>query len=158
MFKIHYGNCVVFFRELSILGEWIEDALNCYWFDVDFMYHWMEPVMLAMAGACSSVYDLESVWLASQHDPGLTTINNVCANGLTPLCMACRINRLDYVTFLLQKGASPSYASNHIAKFPLHFASDHSNGNLDIVTLLLSIGSDVRWLDFLLSMLLHYTA
>lgn len=68
-------------------------------------------------------------------------------NGFTPLCLACKLNRYDLVALFLCKGANPNTPSYYYGKHPLHFACDHSGGNIDTVRLLVSEGAQVNVRD-----------
>ncbi|GFR94591.1 ankyrin repeat protein [Elysia marginata] len=61
----------------------------------------------------------------------------------TPLCNACKNNREDLVTILLHHGAAIEKRSPFYGKQPLHFACDHSCGNLGMVRKILDAKANV---------------
>lgn len=60
--------------------------------------------------------------------------------GATPLILAALHNRLEFATILIERGAKIDISDHHYRRTPLHHAS--VNGNLDIVQLLMSCGSN----------------
>ena len=101
----------------------------------------MESLNNAIASGCSA-YDVELLFVSSDMGNG-DLLNEMCRNGLTPLCLACKLNRADLVPLLLHRGAKPNVSSIYLRKYPLHYACDHSDGNLDIVNMLLAFNAEV---------------
>ena len=97
---------------------------------------------MAIASGRSSAYDIELLFVSCDLGIG-DLLNEVCRNGFTPLGLACKLNRADLVPLLLHKGAKPNVESIYLKKCPLHYACDHSDGNLDIVRMLLASGAEV---------------
>ena len=99
----------------------------------------MEAVFSAINTGHASCHDIELL---------LNTSTNADLeqhhSGFTLLSLACKLNRYDLVALLLEKGADPNAPTYYLSKHPLHFACDHSDGNLDIVRLLVSVGAEVR--------------
>lgn len=98
----------------------------------------MEELYSVMVSGHASCLDVEL--LISHY---ITGSLDECYNGFTPLSLACKLNRVDLVSVLLRKGANPNTPSYYLGKYPLHFACDHSDGNLDIVKQLLGDGAEV---------------
>lgn len=97
----------------------------------------MEELCCAIANGRCSTYDIELQFFSTNF---AAVINLMARNGLTPLCLACKLNRSDLVHLLLQKGADPNVLSVY-KKSPLHYAADQYGGNLDIVNMLLDCGA-----------------
>ncbi|KAL8624025.1 hypothetical protein ACOMHN_041615 [Nucella lapillus] len=100
----------------------------------------MENVHQAIASGNCTPYDIELLFVSSDTSRG-NLVNEVCHNGLTPLCLACKLNRADLVPLLLQRGARTDVPSIYLKRFPLHYASNHSDGNMDMVNMLLAFGA-----------------
>ena len=114
----------------------------------------MEQLCLAIASGRSSAYDIELLFVSCDIGSG-DLLNEVCRNGFTPLGLACKLNRADLVPLLLHKGAKPNVESIYLKKYPLHYACDHSDGNLDIVRMLLASGAEVQCLCVCVCVCVH---
>ncbi|GFN79422.1 ankyrin repeat-containing domain [Plakobranchus ocellatus] len=79
-----------------------------------------------------SFQELDSL-LRLHGDVDKSLVDEELKNTLTPLCIACKYNREDLVTVLLHHGADIEKCCSSYRKRPLHFACDHSNGNLGLV-------------------------
>lgn len=102
----------------------------------------MEAVCTAILTGHASCHDIELLLNTSNTDDV-----DHHHNGFTPLCLACKLNRYDLVSLMLRKGADPNTPSYYLGKHPLHFACDHSDGNIDTVRLLVSEGAEVNVRD-----------
>ncbi|KAK7096682.1 ankyrin repeat and SOCS box protein 5-like [Littorina saxatilis] len=100
----------------------------------------MERLCAAIASGRSSAYDIELLLVSGDFSVN-SQLNEVCSNGYTPLSLACKLNRAGIVHLLLQRGATPNKPSVYYNKYPLHYACDHSDGNLDVVGMLLAVGA-----------------
>ncbi|KAK0042775.1 ankyrin repeat protein [Biomphalaria pfeifferi] len=59
-------------------------------------------------------------------------VDTELSSGLTPLCSACKYNREDLVTILLHHQAQVNKQSTYLSRSPLHFACNHTYGNIGI--------------------------
>lgn len=89
-----------------------------------------------------SFQELESL-LCLQEDVDKVIVDEDQHLSITPLCIACKNNREDLVTILLHHGAATEKRSPFYGKQPLHFACDHSCGNLGMVRKVLDAKANI---------------
>ncbi|RUS86835.1 hypothetical protein EGW08_005431 [Elysia chlorotica] len=89
-----------------------------------------------------SFQELDSL-LRLQGDVDKVVVDDNQSYSITPLCVACKNNREDLVTVLLHHGAATEKRSSFYGKQPLHFACDHSCGNLGIVRKILDAKANI---------------